>query len=389
LDVDATTCRAQLDASTGAITVASIRASMGAGIGASISAMTNRVAPRVAIAPRAASSRRARKLVRGVARLVVWTACIALTLWSAAALYFDAPTPGTRAVLALGYAACMAVVLVRVKPRALAQLACLGSFALVLAWWLSIAPSNDRDWQPDVAVLPRIDVDGSKVTIHGIRDCEYRSETDFDVHSYDKTFDLDKLETVDLFLVHWGSPAIAHTMVSFGFAGGGYVCISIETRKEKGESYSALRGFFRQYELIYVVADERDLVRLRTNYRHEDVSLYRVKCTPATARAFFLEYAERIRSLSTKPEWYNALTSNCTTNIFGHAKPYAQDPHFDWRMLVNGYLDEMMYERGTIDHDLPLTEERARANINPLAQAADGAADFSERIRARLAKTER
>ena len=141
-------------------------------------------------------------------------------------------------------------------------------------------PSNNRDWQPDLATLAWAEIVGDKVTIHNIRNCDYRTETDFTVHHYDKTFDLSKLKGVDFFLVYWGSPKIAHTMMSFDFEGQGNVCFSIETRKEKGEDYSTVKGFFRQYELIYVVADERDLVRLRTNYREkgkgEDVYLYRL-----------------------------------------------------------------------------------------------------------------
>ena len=143
----------------------------------------------------------------------------------------------------------------------------LAAFAVVLVWWLLMPPSNSRNWQPDVAVLPWADIQGNRVTIHNIRNCDYRSETDYTVRHYDKTFDLAKLKSVDLSLVYWGSPYIAHTMLSFGFEGDGYVCFSIETRKEIGEAYSTVKGFFRQYELTYVVADERDLIGLRTNYR--------------------------------------------------------------------------------------------------------------------------
>src|SRR5204863_2170724 len=159
---------------------------------------------------------------------------------------------------------------------------------------------------------------GDRLAIRNIRNCHYRSESDFDVRHYDKTFDLQKLRTADLFLIYWGSPSIAHTMVSFGFDGGDYVCISIETRKEVGESYSAIRGFFRQYELTYVIADERDLVRLRTNFRGEQVYLYHLVTDASVARLVFLDYLREVNSLKQRPEWYNAATSNCTTNIRGH-----------------------------------------------------------------------
>ena len=190
-----------------------------------------------------------------------------MTLWAAAALYFDVRIPWLRVPLAALYVLGLLAVWVLVKRRWLAAGLTAGGFALVLAWWFTLQPSNERDWQPDVAVLPYADINGSQVTLHRIRNCDYRTETDFDVRYYDKTFDLDKLRTADLYMVYWGSPNMAHTMVSFGFEGGDYVCFSIETRKQKGQGYSAIKGLFRQFELIYIVGDERDLVRLRTNYR--------------------------------------------------------------------------------------------------------------------------
>ena len=242
-----------------------------------------------------------------IARGAAWAVCASLSLWAAAALAFDVRIPWLRTPLALGYLAGVVLVYVRLRPRARAHATTVAGFLFVLAWWRSLEPSNDRDWQPDVAVLPRADPDGERVTIHGIRNCLYRSETDYDVRHYDKTFDLAKLATVDLFLVYWGSPSIAHTMVSFGFGDDGYVCVSIETRKEKGEAYSAVRGFFRQFELVYVVADERDLVKVRTDFRHEDVYLYRLKVTPGVARGLFLEYMNRVDALYETPRWYLSL----------------------------------------------------------------------------------
>jgi hypothetical protein len=233
-------------------------------------------------------------------------------------------------------------------------------------------------------VTPFAEIRGNSVKIHNIRSCKYRSETDFDVHHYDKTFDLDALRTVDLFLVYWGSPLIAHTMATFGFTNGDYVCISIETRKEKGEAYSALRGFFRQFELIYVIADERDLVRLRTNYRNEKVHLYRIQSAPRSVRALFLDYLRAANELHQKPKWYNALTQNCTTSIRLHADHVRGRPApFDWRIIVNGYSDELLYERGRIDTSLPFGELKKRSVINERARSAPEER-FSEEIRASL-----
>lgn len=305
-----------------------------------------------------------------------------LTLWASAALYFDVRFRGLNIVFACLYVLGVIGIWIAVKRRLLACALTVACFGLVLTWWLLLPPSNERQWQKDVTVLPYADIEGNRITIHNIRNCDYRTETDFDVRHYDKTFDLDKLRTADLYLVYWGSPNIAHTMVSFGFDGGDYVCISIETRKEIGESYSAIKGFFRQFELTYVVADERDLVRLRTNYRQgEDAYLYRIQATPEKARALFLVYIERINSLYRRPQWYNALTSNCTTNIRFHTKAMGNRAPFDWRIIVNGHGDEMLYERRRIDTTLPFAELKQRCLINPRAKAADQAKDFSRLIR--------
>src|ERR1043166_3269065 len=217
-----------------------------------------------------------RREVRALARTGEWVAFVGMTLWAAAALYFDGPS-AWRVSLATAYLLGMLGARTFIKGPWLRHGVAPFGFVIVLCWWLSLAPSNHRDWEPDVAIAPHAAIAGNFVTIYGIRNCDYRTERDYTVRYYDKAFDLEKLRSVDLYLVYWGFPNIAHTMVSFGFDGGDYVCISIETRKEKGESYSALKGFFRQYELVYVIADERDLVRLRTNYRKgEEVYLYRL-----------------------------------------------------------------------------------------------------------------
>lgn len=260
----------------------------------------------------------------------------------------------------------------------------LAAFAVVLVWWLLMPPSNSRNWQPDVAVLPWADIQGNRVTIHNIRNCDYRSETDYTVHYYDKTFDLNKLKSVDLALVYWGSPYIAHTMLSFGFEGEGIVCFSIETRKEVGEAYSTVKGFFRQYELTYVVADERDLIGLRTNYRGEQVYLYRLNASPDLARKAFLSYLREVNSLKERPEWYNALTSNCTTNIRGHTVPYNPGARHDWRIIVNGFVDEMLYEGKVVDTSLPFPELKKRSLINERAKGEDKSPEFSQLIRVGL-----
>ena len=305
-----------------------------------------------------------------------------VTGWSVLAIYYSNLPAKLKPLAAVLFGLGAVSALVFIRPVRRGVMVVIGGFALVVILWLAIPPSNSRDWQPDVRVLPYATLEGSKVTIHNIRNCDYRTETDYDVHLDDRTYDLDRLRTVDFFIVYWGSPLICHTMLSFGFEGDQYVCISIETRKEVGEDYSAIKGFFRQFELTYVVADERDVVRLRTNYRRgEEVYLYRLKARPELVREVFLDYLKSINSLKDRPEWYNALTSNCTSNIRGHTKPYAQRSRWSWKLIVNGFIDEMVYNNGAMDRSLPFAELKARSHINARAREADKDPDFSVRIR--------
>jgi len=323
---------------------------------------------------------RYKKLLRHIAVAFIWGVLGLATLWATAALRFDVRISWLRIPLATIYGLGMVTtwILVR-RPRSAVVTG--AGFIVVLIWWLSLPPSNNRDWQSDLAVLPYSDIVGNQVTIHNIRNCDYRTETDFDVRHYDKTFNLDKLRTADLYLVYWGSPHMAHTMVSFGFDDGDYVCMSIETRKEKGEGYSAVKGLFRQFELTYIIADERDLVRLRTNYRQgEDAYLYRARMTPEQCRTLFRDYLRRANELRERPEWYNALTDNCTTAIRTQRAAADRAP-WNWRMLVNGHLDELFYERAMIATNLPLAELRKQCHINTRARSADKSADFSQLIR--------
>ena len=312
---------------------------------------------------------------------LLWLVVILLTVWAVAALYFDARVEWLRVPLAVIYAAGAIIACVKLRMKLRAAGVCCGGFLLVLGWWLTLAPSNNRDWLPDVAVLPYADITPTNATIHNIRNCDYRTATDFDVRHYDKTYDLEKLRSVDLMLIYWGSPNIAHLMVSFGFDGDDYVCMSIETRKEKGEKYSAVKGAFRQFELTFIIADERDVVRLRTNYRkHEDVYLYRMGMTPEQGRTLFLNYLRSANSLREKPEWYNAITGNCTTSVRAQRAATDRIP-WDWRMLINGHLDEFFYEHKLIPTSLPFAELRERCRVNDNAHTADQSAEFSKLIR--------
>ena len=255
-------------------------------------------------------------------------------------------------------------------------------FLAIVIWWNTIEPSNDRDWQPDVAKLAWAELRGDRLTFHNVRDFDYRSETDFTARYEDRVYDLSKLRGLDIFMSYWGSPAIAHTIMTWEFDGSAPIAISIETRKSKGQEYSAVKGFFRHYEIIYVAADERDVVRVRSNYRGEDVYLYRLKVTPEQARALLMDYVASMNALVETPEFYNALVDNCTTSIRQHVKRVIVNaPQIDWRLLANGYGDQMFYERGTIDTRVPFEELRAKSHINAKAKALDRDPAFSQGIR--------
>ncbi len=322
--------------------------------------------------------------------------CVALLLlgmavWGTLAIYYsDLTSNALRTGLAAAFAVCALVTLIGLAFQRWRWRAVTGFLALfvgLLAWWSTIHPSNDRDWQPDVAVLPWATINGDLVTVHNIRNFTYRSETEFTPAYYDKTFKLHELESVELIASYWMGPAIAHTFLSFGFSGGDYLAISIETRKERNEGYSTVRGFFKQYELYYVVADERDVIRVRTNYRKdppEDVYLYRIVGPIENARRLFLEYMIAINALKDKPEFYNTLTTNCTTGIWLHTRINPGHLPFSWKLLLSGYVPEYVYDQHRLDNRVPFEELKRRSHINALAQAADTAEDFSQRIRANL-----
>ena len=318
--------------------------------------------------------------------LALTLACAAA--WCAAALHYG-PAHASVAAVAMamvGAAAVLSAFVLRLRRIALPV------FAMAVAawclWWSTITPSNDRNWAPEVAILPSATFDGDLVTIHNIRNFQYRTETDFTPRYYDKTYNLDDLDESDVLASYWMGDAIAHIFVSFGFAGRDYLSISIETRKEATESYSTITGFFRNFELYYVVADERDLVGVRTNHRAdppEQVYLYRTNAPPQNIRRVFLDYLKTINDLHDHPRWYNTLTTNCTTSILPHVGMNPGVHSLSWKVLASGYAPEYVYDIGRLDQSMPFPELKKRSLVNSAAQAAgDEAPDFSQRIRAGL-----
>jgi hypothetical protein len=303
--------------------------------------------------------------------------------WTVGAILFDGPF-ARRGNLALSsvWAALFTSALWRMRPGRRRRLTLLALGLAVWIPWLAIPASNERDWKPEVARTAWAQLEGDEVVVHDVRNFDWQEGGAATERWETRRVRLSELRGIDLFLTHWGSPWIAHPIVSFDFGPGGRLAFSIETRPERGESYSALAGFFRQFELIYVMADERDVVRLRTNHREgEDVYLYALAVEPARARGRFLEYLARVNELHERPEWYNALTGNCTTSIRAQRAASERAP-FDWRLILNGKMDEWLHELGALRGSLPFAELKERAHINPQARAADRDADFSERIRA-------
>jgi len=318
------------------------------------------------------------KLFRWFGLFLLGVVILSAFAWAFGALYYDGPAKSIAAVMAV--AVLLALILVRPLKRKLLVFAVW--FALVLGWWLTLKPTNEANWQADVAQLGWADINGDEVTLHNVRNCDYRTETDYTPRWETRTVRISEITGVDLAIDYWGSPWMAHPIASFQFADAPPVCFSIETRKKAGQSYSAIGGLYRQYELIYIVADERDVIRLRTNYRHEDIYLYRLTLTPAQAQGRFREYLRSLNQIRDHPGWYNAVTTNCTTSI-RHQHIASKPTPWDWRILVNGKGDELMYQRHVlVTAGLPFAELKARALIDSAAQAANDSPDFSRLIRA-------
>jgi hypothetical protein len=319
----------------------------------------------------------------------IWLLALAIlclvTVWAAAALYIDLPATNLSLSAAILYSVVVLAVLFFLKFRWVSLGICFALFVGVALWWWLIQPTNNRDWQPEVAETAWAEIDGDEITIHNLRNFDYEPGLPAKPRWESKSVYLSQLRGVDLFINFWGSTLICHPIVSFQFGSSDHVAISVETRMAKGQTYSTVRGFFKQFELAYIVADERDVIRVRTNYRHEQLYLYRTSVKPDRARRLFIDYLKTVDALHTRPQFYSALTSNCTTNVRMHTAATTTKPApWDWRMLLNGTVDQLVYENGGFASHLPFAELKQMSLIDAKAQAADQAPDFSERIRAGL-----
>ena len=329
---------------------------------------------------------------RWVARPLLYLVIMVVCVWAVLAIYL-AKSPGL--IIRIGAAGLFVfgnlAVFLSVRRRWIALPVFLGTFLLVLVWWSLIPASNDRNWLPAMAVLSNATFSNDLVTVHNIRNFDYRSADDFTVQYYDKTFNLDDLEKLYFVISYWGDlQAVAHTFFSFEFSDGECLAISIEARREKGETYSAFKGLFKEYEIMYVVGDERDLIRLRTNYTGERVYLYPTTISPEKARELLVNMLNEVNELNIEPEFYNTITRNCTGSLIDHLDAiYADKTPFYLGHLLNGYTDRRAYLHGNIDTDLPFEEARKAHYISGIAKEYDDDPDFSRRIRDHLPRRPR
>lgn len=313
------------------------------------------------------------------------TLCIAgCTCWGAFALWYQAPGgPALKILLmapwtAFGIACAVATWMRRLR---LGLLGFTCAFGGLFVWWHDLAPSNDRLWADDVAQITNGTVEGNRVTIRNVRNFAWRSDTEYTPRWETRTYDLDRLKSVDMILSYWGSPAIAHLMVSFGFDGGGYLAYSVEIRRERHESFSEIGGFFKEFELSIIAADERDIVQVRTNVRDERDYLYHIRLPAPEMRSLFLAYLDVANRLVRHPRFYNTVTANCTTLVYHMLKRIVGHLPVDYRVLFSGYLPEYVYGIGGLDSRYPLEELRSLGYLSERAKQANGSADFSAAIR--------
>ena len=315
----------------------------------------------------------------------LWFLCQAMLIaWGTLAIYYsNLPWAGARVALAGAFAAFMIWALWLSRQRRM-SIAAIVLLLGVVAWWISIPPSHDRNWRPEVAVMPRAVIEGDRVRLTGVRNFDYRSRNDFTVRYETREVQLSHLVALDFYISYFTEGPVGHTFVSFIFDNAPPLSISIETRPEVGEGFAPIASMFKQFELIYVVGDERDIVGVRTNHRREPVYLYRLNTAPDNIRRLLLVYLERINELADRPEFYHLFSNSCTINIVRYANAAGRAGRLDLRHILNGWIDRYLYLSGRIDTTLSFSELRRRSLINEAALAADGAPDFSQRIRASL-----
>jgi len=323
-----------------------------------------------------------------IAATVLATLVIAFpAIWGGFALWYQ--IPGGQLVKAFSvviwgaFSVAMLVALIQGRTT-LGVLAFALAFAGLLLWWTHIAPTNDHDWADDLAQITHGVVDGNQVTLHNVRNFDWRSTTDYTPRWETRTYDLDRLRTVDMIMSYWSGHSIAHMLISFGFDDGSQVVFSVEIRRQRTQAFSEIGGFFKEFELSIIAADERDVIRLRTNIRGEDDYLYRLLLPKAAMRSLFLGYLGEANNLVDSPRFYNTITVNCTTLVYHMMKRIVGRLPLDYRLLFSGYMPEYVYQVGGLDRRYPLAELRERGRITERARASDRSDSFSADIRVGL-----
>lgn len=305
-------------------------------------------------------------------------------VWGAFALWFRAPGgPTPKTLSALGWAGFSLTLMIALwQGRAAAGfLAFAVAFGALLLWWRRIEPSNDRIWADDVAQMATGTVDGNQVTLRNVRNFEWRSNTDYIQRWETRNYRLDSLNSVDMIMSYWTGPAIAHMLISFGFGDGEQVVLSVEIRRERIESYSEIGGFFKEFELSIIAADERDVIRVRTNVRGEDAYLYRLRMPVSAMRSLFLGYIDEANALVRTPRFYNTVTVNCTTLVYQMMQRIVGYLPLSHRLIFSGYLPEYVYRVGGLDQRYSIKELRALGRISERARGAERSDTFSADIR--------
>ena len=305
-------------------------------------------------------------------------------LWGALALWYAAP--GGQIVKALcvmlwaGFSVGM-LLLVWQGRMSLSLITFALVFAGVLAWWARLPPTNDAVWADEVARITTGSIEGSHVTLHNVRNFDWRSKTDYTQRWETRTYDLDRMRTVDMVMSYWSGRAIAHMLISFGFDDGSHVVFSVEIRRKKTQQFSEIGGFFKEFELSIIAADERDVIRVRTNVRGEDDYLYQLRLPVSMMRSLFLGYVAQANALVDTPRFYNTITVNCTTLVYEMMKKIVGHLPLDYRLLLSGYLPEYVYSVGGLNTEYPLEELRKRGRITERALKSDRSESFSADIR--------
>jgi hypothetical protein len=321
--------------------------------------------------------------MKSLAKAALFLVLFLCWVWGCVALWLCGPDPQwVRILLVCLFGFFLPAVFLFSRSFGRGFILCAGLFVVLVFWWQTLQPTNDKDWALDVAQVSHGEIKGNKLTMYNVRNFDYVDEKNSIPQWITRTYDLDELQGLDLFLSYWASDHIAHTILSWDFGNNNHLAISIETRKDKTQEYSAVKGFFKQFSLSYIAADEKDIIRLRTNFRKERVYLYRLAGTGEQARTLLENYLEEMNLLVNEPKFYNALTRNCTTTIQIHANASRTDapPPTDWRLILSGHVDELLYDRGVLPKSLSFEELRQMSRVDLVMQKYSGN-DFSHMMR--------